>query len=137
MEICQSGSISKNHQLTNLNRCEKCHACIQNSTILALSRLANKVTGDLKIITDSRIRSIICKGLKYRFPVPMDFKSCRKEIAGALQEFCNRWCKREHVKSNALNSWKLNIFKIIDSRISFHCNNLDLLKPKPKFTFNI
>ena len=93
------------------------------------------VTGDLKIITDSRIRSIICKGPKYRFPVPIDFISCREEIAGALQEFCNRWCKREHVESNALNSWKLNIFKIIDGRISFYCNNLDLLTPKPKFTF--
>ena len=54
-------------------------------------------------------------------------------IAGAFQEFCNRWCKREHVVSNALNSWKLNIFKRIDGRISFYCNNLDLLQPK--FTF--
>ena len=52
--------------------------------------------------------------------MPIDFKSCCEEIAGALQEFCNRWCKREHVESNALNSWKLNIFKIIDGRISFY-----------------
>ena len=74
-------------------------------------------------------------GPKYRIPVPINFKSCHEEIAGALQEFCNRWCKREHVESNALNSWKLNIFKIIDGRISFYCNNLDLLPPKPKFTF--
>ena len=36
--------------------------------------------------------------------MPIDFKSCREEIAGALQEFCNRWCKREYVESNALNS---------------------------------
>ena len=28
-----------------------------------------------------------------------------------------------------------NIFEIIDSRISFYCNNLELLPPKPKFTF--
>ena len=55
--------------------------------------------------------------------MPIDYKSCREEIAGALQEFCNRWCKREHVESNALSSWKLNIFKIIDGRISFYCNN--------------
>ena len=40
-----------------------------------------------------------------------------------------------HGESNPLNSWKLNIFKIIDGRISFYCNNLDLLPPKPKFTF--
>ena len=39
------------------------------------------------------------------------------------------------VESHALNSWKLNIFKIIDGRIPFYCNNLDLLPPKPKFTF--
>ena len=60
--------------------------------------------------------------------------SCREEISGALQEFCHRWCKREHVESSALNSWKLYIFKIIDGRISIHCNNFDLLPPKPKFT---
>ena len=45
------------------------------------------IKGDLKIITDSRIQSIICKGPKYRFPLPIDFKSCREEIAGDLQEF--------------------------------------------------
>ena len=69
--------------------------------------------------------------------MPIDFKSCREEIAGALQEFCNRWCKREHVQSNALNSWKLNIFKIIDGRISFYCNNLNLLPPKPTPWLNL
>ena len=65
----------------------------------------------------------------------IEFKSCHEEIAGALQEFCNRWCKREDVESHALNSWKLNIFKIIDGRILFYCNSLDFLPPKPKFTF--
>ena len=34
------------------------------------------------------------------------------------------------VESSALNTWKLNIFNIIDGRISFYCNNLDL-PPKP------
>ena len=49
--------------------------------------------------------------------MPIDFKSCRNEITEALQEFCNHFCKREHVESNALNSWKLNIFKITDGRM--------------------
>ena len=48
--------------------------------------------------------------------MPIDFKSCREEIAVALQEFCNRWCKREHVESTAKNGWNHNIFKIIDGR---------------------
>ena len=58
------------------------------------------VTGDLKTIIDSRIRSIICKGPKYRFPLPIDFKSCREKIAGALQEFCNRWSLMLYIVGN-------------------------------------
>ena len=34
----------------------------------------------------------------------------REDIAGALQEFCNNLCKREHVESNTLKSEKQNIF---------------------------
>ena len=67
--------------------------------------------------------------------MPIDIKLSREEILGALQEFCNRWCKPEYVESNALNSWKLTIFKIIDGKISFYCYNLDLPPSKPKFTF--
>ena len=77
------------------------------------------VTGDLKIITDSRIWSIICKGPKCRFPSLIDFTKCHEEIVGALQEFCNRLCKREHVESIALNTWKLNIFIIFIMKFLF------------------
>ena len=93
------------------------------------------VTGNLKIITDSRIRSVISKGHKYRSPAHIDFNKCRETIASALNDYCTRWCKREHVESNALNNWKLKIFKIIDERVLFYSNNLDLLPPKPKLSF--
>ena len=93
------------------------------------------ITGYLKIISDSRIRSIIAKGPKYRFPVQIDFQKCRKKIAGSLNEFCNRWCKREHVECDALKDWKLNIFKIIDRRISFYSQNTNMLPRKPKISF--
>ena len=43
-------------------------------------------------------------------PLPIDFKACREELAGALQEFCNRLCKRKYVEYNALDSWKENIY---------------------------
>ena len=49
------------------------------------------ITGDLKIISDSRIRSIISKGPKYRLPFQIDSNKCREEIAVALNEFCKRW----------------------------------------------
>ena len=42
-------------------------------------------------------------------------QKCREEIAVALQEFGNRWCKRGHDDSNTLNSitWKLINNKIL------------------------
>ena len=89
----------------------------------------------MKIISDSRIRSIISKGPKYRLPSQIDFNKCREELAVALNEFCKRWCRREHVEFNALNSWKISIFNIIEKRISFYSKNLNLLPPKPKLSF--
>ena len=52
------------------------------------------ITANLKIISDSRIRSIISKGTKYRPPSQIDLNKCREERAVALNEFCKRWCRR-------------------------------------------
>ena len=93
------------------------------------------MTGNLKIISDSRIRYIVSKGPKYRFPSRIDFKKCREEIASALNDFGNRWCKREYVDPDALKEWKVSIFKIVDHRIKFYSQNTNLLPPKPKSTF--
>ena len=64
---------------------------IPNLCILAAGHI---MTGNLKIISDSRICYIVSKGPKYRFPSRIDFKKCREEIASALNDFGNRWCKR-------------------------------------------
>ena len=88
-----------------------------------------------KIITDSRICSLISKGPKYRFQAHIEVNKCWETIASDLNDYCACWCKREHVESNALNNWKLKIFKIIDERVLFYSNNLDLLPPKPKLSF--
>ena len=93
------------------------------------------MTGNLKIISDARIRYIVSKGPKYRFPSRIDFKKFGEEIASALNDFGNRWCKREYVEPNALKEWKVSIFKIVDQRIKFYLQNTKFLPPKPKSTF--
>ena len=65
----------------------------------------------------------------------IDFQKCREKIAGSLNEFCNRWCKREHVECDALKDWKLNIFKILDRRISFYSQNTNMLPRKLKINY--
>jgi len=95
------------------------------------------ITGNLKIISDKKLRNIVAKGPKYRFPSCIDFTKCREEIAQALNSFGDRWCKRENVEFSALKAWKLNIFKLIDKRIEFYSQNTDLLPRKPKFSFRL
>ena len=75
------------------------------------------------------------KGPKYRFPSRIDFKKCREEIASALNDFGNRWCKREYVEPDALKEWKVSIFKIVDQRLKFYSQNTNLLPPKSKSAF--
>ena len=104
----------------------------QNSNYL-YSPEKHVITGNLDVIPDSRVRYIISKGPKYRFPSNIDFPNCRREIAASLNYFSNRWYKRENVEPDALKEWKLNIFKIIDTRYSFCSRNTHLLPPKSSF----
>ena len=93
------------------------------------------ITGNLNVILDARVRSIISKGPKYRFPSNIDFHKCRREIAASLNDISNRWCKWENVEPDVLKEWKIKIFKIIDTRVSFYSRNALLLPPKPKSSF--
>ena len=52
-----------------------------------------------------------------------------EEIACALNEFGNRWCKREGVEDGALKPWKRSIFTIVDKHIKFYSQNTNLLPP--------
>ena len=60
------------------------------------------ITGNLNVIPDTRVRNIISKGPKYRFPSNIDFPKCRREIAASLDNFVNCWCKQENVEPDAL-----------------------------------
>ena len=106
-------------------------------TFLLLNATANDMAAktEKSKVPDARVRNIISKGPKYRFPSNIDFSKCRREIAASLNDFSNRWCKRENVEPDALKEWKINIFKIIDTRISFYSRNTHLLPPKPKSSF--
>ena len=90
---------------------------------------------DLNVIPDARVRNSISKGPRYRFSSNINFSKCRREIAASLNDFSNRWFKRENVEPDALKEWKINIFKFIDTRISFYSRNTHLLPSKPKSSF--
>ena len=94
------------------------------------------ITGNQCVIPDARVRNIISKGPKYRFPSSVDFSKCRREIAASLNDSISCWCKREYVEPDALKERRINIFKIIDTHISFYSRNTYLFPTKPKSSFH-
>ena len=103
--------------------------------LVQISYNLSVITGNLNVIPDARVRNVISKGPKYKFPSKINFPKSLREIAVSLNDFSNGWCKQENVESDALKEWKINVFKIIDTRISFSSRNTHLLPPKPKFSF--
>ena len=89
----------------------------------------------IEYIPDARARNITSIGPTYRFPSNIDFPKCRRETTASLNDFSNRWCKWENVEPKALKEWKSNIFKIIDTLISFYSCNTHLLTTNPKSSF--
>ena len=61
------------------------HGCKDSKFIYPLA--GHVVTGNLKMILDSRIHNSISKGPMYRFPSYIDFKRSREDIAFALNDF--------------------------------------------------
>ena len=67
------------------------------------------ITDSIDAIPYARVRNIISKGPKNMIPSNTVSPKCRREIAASLNEFSNRWCKRENVKPDALKEWKITI----------------------------
>ena len=78
---------------------------------------------------------LFLKVLNIDFPLILISLNVVERLLLLLNDISNRWCKRENVESDALKEWKINIFKFVDTRISFYSRNTHLLPPKPKSSF--
>ena len=57
------------------------------NSIYSYPPAGNDITGNSDVIPDSRVRNIMYKGPKYRFPPNIDFPKCRWEIAAFINDF--------------------------------------------------
>ena len=62
---------------------------------------------------------LFLKVLNIDFPLILISLTSQREIAASLNDLSNRWYKRENNEPDALKESKINIFKIIDTRIYF------------------
>ena len=75
------------------------------------------MSGDLNIIPDPKLRTLIAKGPKYREPLPFSCERAKEEILVGLDACINSWSTKSGVDKVAFGDWRNTIAEGIDRRI--------------------
>ena len=75
------------------------------------------ITGDLTIIGDAKLRTLISKGLSYREQNCVNWKINREICTQAAAAYKRKWAKRERVDYRVLNEWEHRVNECIERRI--------------------
>ena len=86
------------------------------------------VSGDIRIVQNSKLRKLLCKGPKYREPVSINFSNCKTEIKNSLTKFSFDWCNIKGVPVKCFTQWISIVMEKINKKI-------EELKNKFKFSW--
>ena len=76
------------------------------------------ITGDLRIVTDSKLRNLLSKGPNHREPVTLDFDKAKEEILSGINLLVNKWSEKYKVHKNIFDGWKLQLDELLTTRIT-------------------
>ena len=77
------------------------------------------ITGDLMVIENVKLRElVVAKGLKYREPNEINWKSTETMVTDSIDLYAEHWSKREQVDLKYLSEWKDQIKELVVERIS-------------------
>ena len=86
------------------------------------------VTGDIRIIQNSKFRKLLCKSPKYRESVSINFSNCKTEIKNSLTKFSSDWCNKKKVPVNCFTQWISIVMENINKKLKKLKVNLNLVR---------
>ena len=75
------------------------------------------VTGDLRIIENSKIRKLLTKGPNYREPCTLNFELVKKVVRKGIKNFIQVQSERVGLPVESFSEWKNKLFETIDDKI--------------------
>ncbi len=78
---------------------------------------AGHVTGDLNIIREAKLRSLIMKGPSYREQNGIDWRVNMEICREAVASYKREWSRKERVDLRVLNEWEHKVNECIEQRI--------------------
>ena len=85
--------------------------CDCNTNSYCYEPAGRVVTGDLNIIRDARLRSLIGKGPSYREQNRIDWERICKT---AVPEYKHKWSLKEGVDTKVFNEWECKVNQCIE-----------------------
>ena len=91
--------------------------CTCSTSAFIYQPCGHVVTGDLNIVSNSKLRNLLSKGPKYREPRSFTWRENFEIIMDACEEYARRWAKKEDVELDTLSEWMKSIGELLKRRI--------------------
>ena len=75
------------------------------------------ITGDLRVVSNQKLRKLFTKGPNYREPTTLNYNRCRKEIAASLGMAIDNFAAKFSVNKDDFTSWKNKVLHLVDQRV--------------------
>ena len=76
------------------------------------------ITGDLRLIENSKLRSLLSKGPNYREPANVSYNKCLEEIKNAIDVCAQDIIAKNHLDNDRLNNWKNAVVDKVKQKIN-------------------
>ena len=77
------------------------------------SQFSDKVTGDLHIIKNQKLRELFKKGPNYREKKAINWKKTMSLLKEDIKLFINKWSDRAGIPEECFSEWKITLFKVL------------------------
>ena len=75
------------------------------------------ITGNLNIVENSKLRSLLTKGPNYREPVNINYRKCLTEVENGIALCAQKMIVDKKLLPNSLNDWKKEILEKVKEKI--------------------
>ena len=75
------------------------------------------ISGDIRIITNNKLRKLVSMGPNYRESVPIDFESARTSIINGIEDCILKWSSKSNISKTCFSAWKDEIIAKLDTKI--------------------
>ena len=75
------------------------------------------MSGDLRIISNPKLRKLLSRGPNYREPKTLNFNTCKKSIESAIVSSIDKLIEKYQLSTAEFLSWKTKILELVDKRI--------------------